>query len=548
MALKVLMLRKKIDDKKKALNALLAKDAELEKREAELEQSIAEAQTEDDTKFLDEEIAKHDADKQAQAEAKAQLEREISDMEEELGVEEAEQNTDAPAVQEEEPKKEERKDYQIMSKKNLFANMSMTERDAFFGRDDVKGWLGEIRTAMKEKRALSNVGLTIPEVILPVLRENIINWSKLYDKVNVQKVNGVGRQVVMGTIPDAVWTECCGALNELDLGFNDWTMDCYKVAGYFAVCNANLEDSDIDLANEILTALGYALGLAIDKAILYGRNTANTANMPQGIVSSILQTSSPAGYPSTARAWEDLHSSHVLAIGTGGSPLSGKDLFVKMIAESAKVANPYARGDMTFCMNEKTYRNLLAQSMGVDMSGALVAGMNGRMPVVGGDVVVLNFLPDDVIPFGYFDLYTLAERAGRQFAQSEHVLFTQDKTVFKAVARYDGAPIIREAFAIMSINGASVSATAVTFNKDDANSVLAIRLNTKTATVAGTASVQLYAITEPGVGSVTWASATTSKATVDQNGLVTGVSSGSSVITATCNGLTDSCTVTVTNA
>ena len=199
-------------------------------------------------------------------------------------------------------------------------------------------------------------------------------------------------------------------------------------------------------------------------------------------------------------------------------------------------------------MNEKTYRNLLAQSMGVDMSGALVAGMNGRMPVVGGDVVVLNFLPDDVIPFGYFDLYTLAERAGRQFAQSEHVLFTQDKTVFKAVARYDGAPIIREAFAIMSINGASVSATAVTFNKDDANSVLAIRLNTKTATVAGTASVQLYAITEPGVGSVTWASATTSKATVDQNGLVTGVSSGSSVITATCNGLTDSCTVTVTNA
>lgn len=545
MALKVLMLRKKIDDKKKAMNALIEKDSELEKREAELEKSIAEAQTEEETKFLDEEIAKHEADKQAQADAKAQLEREISDMEQELGEEEAEQDVDAPAPAEE-PKKEERKNQIIMSKKNLFANMSMTERDAFFGRDDIKNWLGEVRTAMKEHRALSNVGLTIPEVILPILRENIINWSKLYDRVNVQRVNGEGRQVVMGTIPEAVWTECCGNLNELDLGFNDWTMDCYKVAGFFAVCNANLEDSDIDLANEILTALGYALGKALDKAILYGRNTANALNMPQGIISSLLQESQPAGYPSSARAWADYHSTHVIAVGTAGSPLSGQNLFKGIVEASAVADGAYARGEQTFVMNEKTYKYLLAQSMGIDASGALVAGMNGRMPVVGGDAVVLNFMPDKVIAFGYFDLYTLAERAGRQFAQSEHYLFTQDKTVFKATARYDGAPIIREAFGIISINGASVSATAVTFNADDANSVLSLRISAPSASVAVGATKQLIAITEPGEGTVTWASATTAKATVSSTGLVTGVASGSSVITATCNGLTDSCTVTVT--
>ena len=41
--LKVLLLRKKIDTAKKALEALRAKDADFEKREAEIAQSIEEA-------------------------------------------------------------------------------------------------------------------------------------------------------------------------------------------------------------------------------------------------------------------------------------------------------------------------------------------------------------------------------------------------------------------------------------------------------------------------------------------------------------------------
>jgi uncharacterized protein YjdB len=44
---------------------------------------------------------------------------------------------------------------------------------------------------------------------------------------------------------------------------------------------------------------------------------------------------------------------------------------------------------------------------------------------------------------------------------------------------------------------------------------------------------------------VTWTSSAPEKATVDAKGNVTGVASGSATITATCNGLTDTCTVTV---
>ena len=40
MALKALLLKKKLDESRKALDALRAKDADFEKREAELAQSI----------------------------------------------------------------------------------------------------------------------------------------------------------------------------------------------------------------------------------------------------------------------------------------------------------------------------------------------------------------------------------------------------------------------------------------------------------------------------------------------------------------------------
>ena len=89
----------------------------------------------------------------------------------------------------------------IMKIRNkFFAKMNVQERDAFFARDEVKSYLGEIRTCIKEKRALSNVGLTIPAVMLGLLRENIEGFSKLYKYVTVRPISGDGRQLIMGTV------------------------------------------------------------------------------------------------------------------------------------------------------------------------------------------------------------------------------------------------------------------------------------------------------------------------------------------------------------
>lgn len=418
---------------------------------------------------------------------------------------------------------------------SIFRKMTISERDAFFARNDVKDYLAEVRSCIKEKRALTNVGLTIPTVMLGVLRQNIEEYSKLYKHVNVRPVNGDGRAIIMGTIPEAVWTDCCANLNELDLNFNDLEVGCWKVGGYYAVCNANLEDSDIDLAAEILTALGQAIGRALDKAILFGAGT----RMPLGIVPRLAQTSQPADYPATARPWADLHTSNIKTTAN-----TGVALFADIVTNFGNAKGRYSRGEIVHVMNETTYSYLMAQAMAVDAAGAIVSRVNGSMPVIGGIIEVLDFVPDYNIISGYFDLYLLAERAGQRFASSEHVKFLADQTVFKGTARYDGAPAIAEGFVVNAVANQS-AVTSMNFAEDNANTVQSIRLNTNTAAIAGTGTFQLVAFTEPVSGPVTWVSATTSKATVSSSGLVTGVASGSSVITATCNGLSASCTVTV---
>ena len=330
-----------------------------------------------------------------------------------------------------------------------------------FAREDVQDFLGKVRTCMSEKRALTNVGLLIPEVFLGIIRENVIEYSKLYKHVNVRRISGEGRMVVMGTVPEAVWTECCATLNEMALGFNDVEVDCNKLGAYFAVCNAILEDSDISLANELMTALLQGIGLALDKAILYGTGT----KMPLGVVARLAQTAAPAGYPATARTWVDLHTSNIKSI---AASVEDADLFKEFILDSAAAKGAYSRGEKVWVMNETTYTTLIANAMAVDAGGAIVSGVNGRMPVIGGVIEVLNFVPDNVIIGGYFDLYLLAERATATVSQSEHYKFVEDQTVFKGTARYDGQPVIAEAFVAIGLNGVTPTAS-MTFAPDTAN-------------------------------------------------------------------------------
>lgn len=464
--LRTLMLRKELDDKTKMLTALRAKDAEFERRQAELETAIAEAETEEQKNVVREAIDAYDNEKAEHEQAKTDLDEEVRNLETELDELESKQNeppadpepAPAPAA---EPEARKERTAMNMKTRSVFKGMTREDRTVMMQREDVQGFLEEVRTGIREKRAITNVGLLIPEVVLPLLRENILEYSKLYKHVNVVAVSGEGRQPIMGTIPEAVWTDCCANLNEMDLAFNDTEINCWKVGGFYAICNANIEDSDIDLLGEIIVALGAGIGLALDKAILYGTGT----RMPLGVVTRLAQTAQPADYPATARPWVDLHTSNIKSIAAGKT---GPELFAEIVTDFGAAKGKYSRGEKVFVMNEATYTALAAAAISVDAAGNIVTGVLDRMPVIGGAIEVLDFVQDNVIIGGFFDLYLLGERAGQKFATSEHVRFLNDQTVMKGTARYDGKPSIAEGFVAIGLNGATPSAE-MTFAPDDAN-------------------------------------------------------------------------------
>ena len=463
MALKVLMLKKELDTKRKALAELETRDDEFTSREAELETAIEEAATEEERNLVTEEIEKFEREKEEHDKAKTDLDEEIRGLETELDELEEKQAPAEPEADEEDDTPEETRKVETKMETRKFFNMNTRERAAFFADEAVQSFLTETRSAIKEKRAITNVGLTVPEVMLGLIRENIENYSKLYKHVNVKIVNGEARAVIMSEILEAVWTDCCANLNELTLGFNSVELDCWKVGGFYSICNANIEDSDIDLASEILTAIGQAIGLALDKAILYGLGT----RMPLGVVARLAQTTKPSDYPDTAREWVDLHTSNIISIDSAS--MTAVEAFAAIVEGFGAAKGKYSRGEKVFAMNEKTYTSLAAKAVSVDADGNIVTGVFGRMPIIGGIIEVLNFIPDDVIIGGYFDCYLLAERAGQKFATSEHVRFLQDQTVMKGTARYDGQPAIAEAFVAIGLNGTTPDAE-MTFAPDDANS------------------------------------------------------------------------------
>lgn len=468
MALKVLLMRKERDTLNRELDSLKATRDGFEARESELAEAINELApdaSEEEKAAVDEAVEAFEKEKAETEEKITELEDRIAKIEEDIASEEDKQEPKdepkpEPAPDDGNGEERNKGGYNPMITRNkIFNGMKEAEVHALMEREDTKAFLSNVRTALTEKRALSGAGLLVPEVFLGMIRENIEEYSKLYAHCNVRQLSGDGREVVMGTIPEAVWTDCCGTLNELDLAFNAQEIACWKVGGYFVVCNANIEDSDIDLAAELITALGQAIGYALDKAILFGLGT----RMPLGVVTRLAQTSQPADYPADARPWVDLHQTNITKVNK-----TGVELFQAILTNAAAAKGKYSRGQRTWAMNETTYTKLKAEGLSINAAGAIVTGIEGTMPVAGGDVVVLDFLADGDIVYGYFDLYLLGERKEITIGQSEHVKFIEDKTVFKGTARYDGAPTIAEGFGMININNTNPT-TTVTFAPDSAN-------------------------------------------------------------------------------
>lgn len=494
MALKKLMLARSIELEEQALKEMEEAESDFSTRETELRTAIEEAQTAEERTAVEEAVTAFDAEITAHRSAVTAQREKLEEMRSQLAAMESDVPP-APAVEQKKTENE-RNDVKMLNLnirslprgQRCFDALDEVSRRSIFEQQDVKDFLAQMRSFKGNTRAVSGGDLLIPQVMLELISENMFRYSKLLNRVRVRNVSGQARQTVAGVIPEAVWTEMCDAINELDISFGGITLDGYKVAGYTAVCNALLADSDFNLAAAVTEMLSEAVGLAIDKAILYGKGSAY--RMPMGIVTRLAQTSKPADYPASAPAWTDLHTSNILSI--GGADVTGATFWAQLMGATGATYTTYSRGETFWAMNSKTLAALRAKVITFTAGGDIAANIYGTLPIINGNIEVLEFMPDGDIVGGYGDLYLWANREGMSIESGRQLI--QDNTIFVGKARADGAPIVAGAFVAININNTAVT-TAMNFAADTANDAKLSALTLSGVTLSPTFDGSTYTYT-----------------------------------------------------
>lgn len=470
MALKVLLLRSKLT----AVNATLAQLREqldgFETREAELAADIEAAQTDDERAACETAICEFEADRDKVTADIETAEADAASLTEQIEAAEANAAEARSAAHTNPTHHTERGAHNTMptntaggDARSRFYGMTYAQRDAFFAREDVTAFLARTREMLGQQRAVSGAALGIPEVMLDIVRDNINRYSKLIGFVRLRQVRGKARQNIVGTVPEAVWTEMVGTLNELTVSISQIETDGYKVGGYVFVSNCYLEDDDnIGLATEILDQLGQAIGYALDKAILFGTGT----KMPVGIATRLAAAEQPAWWGTNQGTFTALATTNVIKANSAAK--NGEEFYADLITALGAADPKYSNGTPVWVCNHKTHVALQCKALAFDGAAALTAGVTSEMPIIGGKIVELDFVPDNEIIGGYMDLYLLAEREGTTLEQSREVKFIEDQTAFKASARYDGKPVRGEAFVVVRYDNVA-PVTSVTFAADSAN-------------------------------------------------------------------------------
>lgn len=480
MALRQIRLTRALQELRASLKAKLDEQTQIRERRAKWKtreeaaekalEEIVEETVQEEKDALDAEIAdlekEDDELKEAEAQLEAdvaELEKKIADMEDELEKLSDTNEEPAPA-----PAAEPAAGETERTRGNTMHRILRTRETREMLRGDAgKAFANQLRTLAN--RGVTGAALTVPTVMLPLLAELVSDYSKLDAYINIQPLKGDGKQNMLGTVPEAVWTDNIGILNEVALTFNQILVDAYKLAGYVPIPNPYLQDSDEDLAAIGLDYLAQGIAYARDKAVIYGNGT----NMPIGIMTRLAATvtspaTAPAWWQPNAPAFTDLHASHIGKL--SAASVKGEALYKEMLTVLGKARNKYkgGKGGKFWAMNETTHTKLGIEALAFNAAGAIVAGMENQMPIIGGDIVELDFIPDDAVIGGFGNCYLLGERAGVQVDMSKEAMFIQDMTVFRGIARYDGRPAAGEAFAAFALSTTTIATTA-TFAADTAN-------------------------------------------------------------------------------
>lgn len=410
--LKQLMISKKIETARSALNAFLEEEKKLTTRAEELEKAIEEAKTDEEIKVVEENIEALEGEQTELKEKKSKLESEIADLEGEL-----------EQLNSKEPKNDKTQRSDVVM--NRIQARELLRTGEYYEREEVRNFYDKF----KNLRAVTGGELTIPDIVVNRIMDIMGDFTTLYPLVDKIQVKGTTRILVDTDTTAATWVEQAGAIPTGDVGtITAIDFDGFKVGKVTFVDNYLLQDSIVNLDAYVTKKIARAIAKALDKAIVKGEGAVN--KQPTGIIPEL-----PEGNKVSIEADANLIKNLVKKIGLIDT---GED----------------SVGEIVAAMNRKTYYNrLLEFSIQVDSSGNVVGKLpNLKTPdLLGLRVVFNNNLDEDTVLFGEFQQYTLVERENITIDASEHVKFLEDQMAFRGKGRFDGKPVKPEAFVLVTI-------------------------------------------------------------------------------------------------
>lgn len=496
--LRVLMLRSEIDALRAQLTPLEQTRDGFAAREEQLRQAIAEATTDEERGVVSTAIDTFEQERSTNAAEITRIEGEIAQREEQIRSLEAAQ-TPPPASNPvsnsgtENNTNHERGNVIMSNPDRRWFGLTYAERDALLAKDTTRDFLQRFRALRAQQNSATGAELGVPTEFMQILRDLTYQNSKLWPYVYSESIRGHSRQNMAGTDAEAVWTEALANINEITLDFTQLEVDGYMLAGYIAISNALLQDdSDLQLLTSIINAMGRANALALDKSVVYGTGK----KMPVGFVTRLAATAKPEWWGNDQGAFTDLHSSHILKLDIDST--SGAAFFSTLI-EALGIADPkYSDGRVFWVMNRKTHIHLMSKALAFNAAAAITAGINNTFPIVGGDIIELEFMADNDIAGGFGSLMRMAEREGLSIASSDIPYFLRNMTVYRSIGRYDGKPARGEAFVMVNFHNTAPT-TSISFAADLANEKLGTLIVTTAAGSANGKSV----VTVAGNGSGT---------------------------------------------
>lgn len=487
-ALRVLVLNSEITALRAQLRPLEQTRDGFAAREEQLRQAlgeITETSTDEERNAVSSAVDTFEQERNANAAEIARIQGEIDTRSAEIARLEAEQTPPpaAPAVSNSDTRNNDHHERSFVPMNNTterrWFGLTYAERDALMQSEQVRTFLKQIREARAQQRSVTGGELGIPDGFLPILRDLTYQESKFLRYCFTTSFRGTTRQNVAGVAPEAIWTEMKDRLNEIDIDFWQLTMDGFMVGGYMAVPNSVLmDDSDLSLTTTILQALASSLAKAIDKSIWFGTGE----SMPVGIITRLAAQTKPTWWGSQQGDFTDLHTSNILKLDLAAK--NGVEFFRPLVAALAVAKPDYSNGTVIWVMNRKTHMDIQSRALAFNDAAALVAGVSNSIPIVGGEIVEWEVMPDNEIAGGYMSLYRSVEREGTTIESNTNVRWLENQTCFKGMQRRDGKPAIGEAFVLVNYGNVQPT-TTTTFGKDRANTASGTLIVT---TAAGSAN------------------------------------------------------------